>query len=94
MALFLFRFYPVFIPLIVYLLWLFIVRRKARKQDKPLPSFYDGKVYWVVISSLLIGIVCFLWLAFSIDGNKGKYIPSHFENGKMIPSQILPQVVP
>ncbi len=75
MALFLFRFYPVLLPLIIYYIWLLVARRRAKKVGEPLPRFRDGPVYWLVISSLLMAVLCFVVIAFSLDGKKGNYIP-------------------
>ncbi len=92
MALFLFRFYQVLLPLILYLLWLYFVRRRARKNGETLPSFRDGSIFWLLMSSLLIAVLCFLVLAFSVDRdvNKGSYQPPQMEGGKLIPSQVKP----
>lgn len=90
MALFLFRFYPVLIPLLLYLVWLNIVRRRARKSGEPIPEFRDGPVFLLLVSSLLIGILCFLVLAFSMDSIKGNYEPSRMEGERVIPAQIKP----
>ena len=92
MALFLFRFYPVLLPLILYLLWLYFVRRRARKKGEPLPRFRDGSIFWLLISSLLIAVLCFLFLAFSVGdvGNKGSYQPPHMEGEKLVPAQVKP----
>ncbi len=92
MALFLFRFYPVLLPLIIYLLWLYFVRRRARKKGDLLPQFRDGSIFWLLMSSLLIAVLCFLFLAFSVDRdvNKGSYQPPHMEDKKLIPAQVKP----
>ena len=92
MALFLFRFYPVLLPLILYLLWLYFVRRRALKKGEPLPKFRDGSIFWLLISSLLIAVLCFLFLAFSVDdvGNQGSYQPPHMEGKKLVPAQVKP----
>jgi len=90
MTLFLFRFYPVLLPLILYLLWLYAVRRRARKKGEPLPSFRDGPVFWLLISTLFIAFLCVAFLATSIEGTKGKYQPPHMEGDKLVPSRVIP----
>jgi len=63
MALFLFRFFPVLLPLIFYLAWLAVARRKARKAGQSLPRFRDGNVYWLVMASLGMAVLCFIFIA-------------------------------
>jgi len=89
MSLLLLRFWPVLIPLIAYWLWLTYVGRKATIEGKPVLRFRDGPWYWVVLSSLLIGLLCFLFLAEeATDGVKGDYIPPHMENGTLVPGRV------
>lgn len=88
MALFLFRFWPVLIPLIVYLLWHHHMRKKARKAGEPEPRFRDGPWFWAVLASLLIGMVCFLVLGLSAERRTGNYIPPHMENGVLVPGRV------
>lgn len=91
MALFLFRFYPVLLPLIVYLLWFYLVRQRARKKGGEPPKFSDAPVFLLLMSSFIIAIICFLFLALSIDsGSKGNYEPPHMEGEKLIPAQVTP----
>ena len=88
MGLFFLRFWPVLIPLVVYLVWLEHVGRKAKKAGKIPPHFCDGPWYWLVLASLVIGIGCLLVLGNSMDGNKGPYIPPHMKDGQMVPAQM------
>lgn len=88
MGLFLFRFWPVLIPLVAYVLWMNLVRRKAEKEGKPKPAFRDGPWYWAVLTSLLIAIGCFFLVAMGIDEGKGSYTPPHLEGGKIVPGQV------
>ena len=88
MGLFLLRFWPVLIPLLVYWLWHKRVVGRAKKTGDTPPHFRDGPWYQMVLASLLIGIGCLLFLAASIDNNKGEYTPSHMQGGIMIPGQV------
>lgn len=86
MALFLFRFYPVLLPLLVYLLWRYIIRSRARKQGEPIPKFWDAKIFWVLMASLIMGILCFVVLGISVietSGTRGNYQPPNI--GKVNP---------
>lgn len=88
MGLFLFRFWPALIPFLLYVLWFIVVRHKAVMAGKEPPRFRDGPMYWMVIATLLVAGLCFVALGMSQSGVKGKYIPAHMENGKLIPAQV------
>lgn len=92
MALFLFRFYPVLLPLILYLLWFYFIRRRAMKKGEELPKFSDAPIFLLLMSSFIIAIICFIFLALSINENshKGSYQPPHMEGEKLIPAQVTP----
>ena len=88
MGLFLMRFWPVLIPFVVYIIWLRRVGSKATIDGKPVLRFRDGPWYWVVLSSLLIGIGCLLLLGSSEENQKGDYVPPHMKDGKMVPGSV------
>jgi len=90
MMLFLFRFWPVLIPLIVYWLWHRNAVRKAKKSGGPLPHFRDGPLYWAVLASLVTAVMCFLFLGLSHVGNSGKYEPPHMEGDRLVPGRVAP----
>jgi hypothetical protein len=92
MALFLFRFYPVLLPLLLYLLWHWAAVRRARKNGSPIPRFRDGPIFTLLMASLGMAALCFLALGFSAaeNHNKGSYIPPHIEDGKVIEGQVRP----
>jgi hypothetical protein len=90
MGLFLLRFWPVLIPLIVYLLWITRERRRAHKSGTKLPKFLSGPWFTAVITSLAIGMAIFLFLGFTHTQEKGNYIPSHVENGQIVPGKVVP----
>ena len=90
MALFLLRFWPALIPTLLYVVWLLVMRSRARKKGEREPHFRDGPVYWLVIISLAIAAVCFVATGISHDAQKGNYQPPHMENGVLIPSKVSP----
>ena len=82
------RFWPVLIPALLCLLWMFYQRRKAHKAGVDLPRFADGPWYWAAVASILIAIGCFLLLGLSSQPVSGEYEPAHVENGKVVPGQV------
>ena len=90
MGLFLMRFWPVLIPLIVYWLWWKNAHAKAKKDGTPAPLFREGPWYWAVLSSLVIAGLCFVVLGLSHGGEKGAYVPPHVEDGRVIPGHTEP----
>lgn len=90
MGLFLFRFLPVLLPLLIYWLWLLYHRRKATKAGEAAPRFRDGPWYWAVIASLAIGFCIFIFLGSMTEEQRGVYVPPHIENGRIIDGQVKP----
>lgn len=88
MGLFLFRFWPVIIPLVIYMIWFKRVERKAVREGKAKPLFREGPWYWLVIATLGVALLCFIFLGASIDNVKGSYVPPHMENGVMVPGKV------
>jgi hypothetical protein len=84
----LFRFWPVFIPLIIYWLWWMNVGKIAKKEGKPAPLFRDGPWYWAVITSLCLALLCFAILALGEQEQKGEYVPPHMEKGALVPGHV------
>jgi hypothetical protein len=94
LRLIIFKFWPALIPAIIYLVWLLIARKKAKKLGaQVLPGIKDGPWIEAVISTIAIVIAMFFWLALSTPVEKGQYIPPKVVNGKIIDSQIIDQVI-
>ena len=91
LRLLLFRFWPVLIPLLVYWLWRKAVVRKATKAGVAVPPFHDAHWYWLVLSSLAIGVLCFVFWGATTESVKGTYIPPHMENGAMVSGHVEPK---
>lgn len=83
------RLWPAFIPLLLYVIWLWRRRYHSRKADLVQPRFFDGPWLITLISSLVIGIVCLLWLGLqpSKPNPQGGYQPKMFRDGKLIEQQ-------
>ena len=88
MGLFLLRFWPVLVPIMVYWLWLYKVGKKATIEGRPVLRFRDGPWYWAVLASLLTGIGCLLVLGVSVESHTGDYVPPHMQGGKLVPGHV------
>lgn len=82
------RFWPVFVPLVLYTLWLGWRRRRAKQLGHPVPAFRDGPWLWMVVSMLGIGILCFLWLGLSSEHTGSEYVPAHMEDGRLLEGEV------
>jgi len=83
------RFWPAFIPLIVYVLWLTLRRRKARQTGDVVPGWRDGPLIWAILASLALVMLGFFSFGLSLEHNEGSgYEPKRFEGGQMVPGQL------
>ena len=73
--LFLMRFWPALLPIILYTIWWFLICRNARKTGTKLPRFSDGPLYSVVVASLLLGVACFVYMGITAEGVRENYVP-------------------
>lgn len=89
LRLLLLRFWPVLIPLLLYILWLALRRRRARKNEEDIPGWLDGPWMWAVAASFILLILGFLILGIWGEGaDIGQYTPARVENGRIIDGSI------
>lgn len=84
------RFWIALIPILLYFAWLAYARRKARKNGDVLPGIGDGPWVTTVMISLGLVMVSFVILGLSSDPIEGEYIPTHLENGEVVPAEVKP----
>jgi len=79
------RFWPVWIPLILYLLWWYVKLLRAKKQDETAPRIQDGPWLWTVVITLVLAIVMFFWLGLSQHSESStQYKPAQIKDGKIV----------
>jgi polyferredoxin len=88
MGLFILRFWPVLLPLVIYTVWMLRARGKARRVNAALPNFSKGALFWVLIATLVMAVMLFVVMGFSNPQIKGSYIPAHMENGRVVPAMV------
>jgi len=83
------RFWPITLPLLLYLLWMWGKRRRARRAGMELPLWTDGPWVWAVAAALLMAIGGFLLLGLSAEPNRDAvYHPTTYKNGTLIKEQM------
>lgn len=82
------KFWPVAVPLVLYLIWLVWAKQRARKQGNVVPKFLDGPWWWTVVATIIIGIIMFIILGLSEGHMQGTYEPAHMENGVLVPGKV------
>lgn len=92
MGLFIFRFWPALIPLLLYMIWMKFVQIKALNAGEVPPRFRDGPLYKLVLATLAVGIACYVWLGVNMQSNTGEYVPPRMENGVMQPGYVKPNI--
>lgn len=80
------RFWPVLVPLLLYLVW-FLFFRKKREAEEVTPQWEAW--FWIgtLVVSLLIAIVMLVIMGVSTPSDtEGTYVPAKYEDGKIIPA--------
>lgn len=86
------HFWPVLLPLLLYVLWLMQARRKAAKAGEAHPAFFAGPWLWAVTASLAMAIGGFIVLGLSAKGDvEGHYVPAQMVDGKIVPAHNEPE---
>lgn len=85
------RFWPVLLPLVLYLAWLAFARRKAGKEGTEKPGFFDGPWLWPTVATMVLAIASMLYLGLSMEAVDGTYIPAHQVDGKVVPGRFVPR---
>ncbi len=57
------------IPLILYVIYFYIERRRARKRGLIGPRWEDGPWFWIALSGLVLTVVAFVLFAVLKDAN-------------------------
>lgn len=78
---------PLILPLVVYLLWTWIVGRKTRKPEDP-PFWYEGPYFWLIVAGFALMVTVLATTVYFTEGGPpdGTYVPPRFEDGRIVPS--------
>jgi heme/copper-type cytochrome/quinol oxidase subunit 2 len=80
------KFWPAFIPLLLYVLWMIYLYRRAKKTGEPSPPWMRGNSWWLTIgATLIIAALCFVSLGLLMPANDGTgYTPTQMRDGTII----------
>lgn len=83
------KFWPIFIPIAIYIVWFLFFRKKKEASEKI--SELESRLWIMALSaSLVIALVTIIILIFSTEGNKGSaYKPAEYKDGHLIPGEII-----
>ena len=91
LRLLLINFWPIFVPLVWYVLWMAYRRYRARRKGFYVPRFSEGKWWLPLLLSLLMGIGCFIWLGLQQPANiEAHYTPKYFDGGALNEGKVKP----
>lgn len=79
------EFWPVFLPLAMYMGWMMGRQQKAKRRQETVPALHEGPWIWAVLTTVLLMIGCFLWLGLSGKADTTPLEQAHFRDGKLVP---------
>jgi len=82
--------WPALLPLLLYALWMLRARAHATRRGAQVPRWVEGPWFWAVLASIIIAIVCLLSLGVAEQSVKGAYVPTHMQDGRLVPGSIVP----
>lgn len=87
MSRFLVEFWPAFIPLSLYILWVMALRKERTRH-----RLTSGPLFWTIIASASLAAICFFYWSQHQNGtHRGTYHPPLYAPGKVIPGSITPR---
>lgn len=81
----LWQFWPVFLPLIVYVWWQWRARKHARRAGDDIPGWMNGPWFWTVLAAMAMAVASFLAWGLTHEPSQGQYVPPRVEEGRIVP---------
>jgi phosphoglycerol transferase MdoB-like AlkP superfamily enzyme len=69
-----------FAPFLIFAAYL-VIRRRNPFQT----AAWEGSISWLAIAGLAIAIGAFVFLGLTAERQTGAYVPTHLENGRVVP---------
>ncbi|MDJ0948953.1 MAG: DUF6111 family protein [Alphaproteobacteria bacterium] len=80
---------PLVLPLLLYIVYMSWMRRRALAAGGAAPDWREGPIFWFVLGGLLLAVASLVAL-FAFEGDDGMgniYQPPRVEGGKVVPGQ-------
>ncbi len=79
------------LPFVVYALYAYLARRRARAAGAGVPDWSEGPWAWLTIIGLLFFVASFVALGLVTGGDPGdRYEPPKMEDGRVVPGRLVP----
>ncbi len=88
------KFWPVWVPLFVYLSWYAGACLRAGRTGAQIPTLKDGPWPVTLVVTLVIVIVMFIYLGMETESEKGRYVPARLQDGELVPGYVAPNDEP
>ena len=78
---------PLLTPLVLYLLWVYILRHRSKPRGGELPKVESGAVFWSIVTGFAFMIAGLVMVALTSGEAPGigEYISPRLEGDKVIP---------
>ena len=85
------RILPFLVPVILFVVWYYLARRRAGKAGLAPPSWREAPWGWIAGSGLLVLALGLAFFRFSTGASPdGTYVPPKYEDGRIIPGHVEP----
>lgn len=83
------RILPLLLPILIYLGWWYLARRRALSRGHPTPQLGDAPWTWLFVAGLGLMVVVLIVMGLTWGEEPGGvYVPPRYEDGKIIPGHI------
>jgi hypothetical protein len=80
--------WPSFVPLLLYVAWMWLARRREVKRGNARPTWLSGPWFWAVMASFATALVCMFLFGVARDSEQGEYTPPHMEGDRLVPGTV------
>lgn len=79
------RFWPVLIPLVIYIIWHDSQRRKALKAGETPKRMKEGPWQLMLLSTVVLAVGCMVWFLLTTESHTNMaYQPAQIIDGKLV----------